>query len=328
MRLAVALAFFLVAGTAAADPRIDQAKREGEVVWYTAMTVADAEAVLKPFRERYPFLEISLLRAQTAQLRSSVLGDAREGRFSWDLVSTQMVDIDALNRAGVLGTYVSPETRSGFPPGTVDPEGRWAAIYVLHYVLAYNTRLVAAADVPKSWSDVLSPRWKGQLAIEDTDAEWYAAMLDYLGRDKGRAFTRSFAQLKPQAHHGHSLLAQQLSNGEVPLAINHLNQIEKQRLAGAPVNWVKTMDPVIASPSQVAVSAKAPHPVAARLLIDYLLSREGQRAIASRGRIPARNDVPESQIARQLKVHYIDPHLAPQMHKYEVEFERLLAKPR
>jgi iron(III) transport system substrate-binding protein len=317
-----------VALAAAAQPRIDEAKREGELVWYTAMTVADAQAVLKPFREKYPFLEVSLLRAQTAQLRTSVLGDAREGRFAWDVVSANMVDVESLGREGVLGSYLSPETRTGFAPGTVDPEGRWAAVYVLHYVLAYNTRLVAAAQAPKSWSEVFVPRWTGQLAIEDTDAEWYAAMLDYLGPEKGRAFTRSFAQLRPQARHGHTVLAQQLAAGDFALAINHLNQIEKQRLAGAPVQWVKTLDPVIASPSQVAISAKPPHPAAARLLVDYLLSTDGQRAIASRGRIPARVDLPESQVARQLKIHYVDPHLAPQLRRYEVEFERLLARPR
>src|SRR5712691_7376192 len=167
---------------AAADPRIDQARKEGEVVWYTAMNVPDAEALRKPFGERYPFLKLTLLRATGEKVRTRILTEMRANRYTWDVVSFNLLDMDALNREGLLASYVSPETASGYPAGAVDTQ--CAAIYVRQYVIGYNTRLVKHAEAPKTWADLLSPQWAGKLAIDESDVEWYAAMLDYWGRDR------------------------------------------------------------------------------------------------------------------------------------------------
>jgi iron(III) transport system substrate-binding protein len=325
MRVLVVLLCAVVSVGAVAQPRFEQARREGEVVWYTAMNVADAEAVLKPFRERYPFLETSILRAAGESVRRSILADAGENRFTWDVVSFNVLDVDALNRAGLLAVYRSPETRAGFPAGAVDPAGRWAAIYVRHYVLAYNTRLVNAGEAPRSWQDLLAARWKGRFALDDGDVEWYAAMLDYWGRAKGLAYMRALGRQKPQRRQGHQVLAQQLVAGDFALALVHANEVERAKQEGAPVEWVKTLDPTIGSPSQAAISAKAPHPAAARLLVDYLLSKEGQRAILGRGRVPARTDLGPNTVVRPLQIHYVDPRLAPQFADYEAEFHRVLS---
>lgn len=325
MKLALAILWLLASAQAGADTLPEQAKREGEVAWYTSMNVSDVESVLRPFRQRYPFLEVNLLRAAPEKVRNNMLADAQEGRYTWDVVSFSIGDVDALSRAGILATYSSPESRSGFRPGLVDPAGRWAAIYVLHYVIGYNTRLVAAADAPRTWNDLLAPRWKGALALDDSDADWYAAMLDYWGREKGLAFMRALARQKPQRLSGHEAMAHQLAAGEFPLVLNHMNQLEKMRQAGAPVQWVRTLDPVIALPIDAAISAKAPHPAAARLLVDYLLSKEGQRAIAARGRVPARSDIPEGDVARQLKVHFVDSRVVPKLPVFAAEFRRTLA---
>src|SRR5204862_7899291 len=93
---------------AAAETRIDQARREGEVVWYTAMNVPDAEAVKKPFVERYPFLTLTILRSTGEKVRNRILTEARAGRYTWDVVSFNLLDIDALNREGLLAAYASP----------------------------------------------------------------------------------------------------------------------------------------------------------------------------------------------------------------------------
>ena len=328
MKLGVAILCLVLGFNAAADPRVDQARREGELAWYTSMNVSDVDAVLKPFRERHPFLEVNILRAAPPRVLASVLAEARDGRFSCDLVSITTGEIDALLRERLLASYVSPESSSGFPPGMVDPAGHWAAIYVLHFVLGYNTRLVAPADAPRTWNDLLSPRWKGRVALDATDAQWYAGMLDYWGRDKGLAFMQALAAQKPQLRTGHEAMAGQLAAGEFAVALGHLNQFEKQRQAGAAVQWVKTLDPVIASPSHVAICAKAPHPAAARLLVDYLLSREGQRAIAARGRVPVRTDIGTAQPPRPPKVHYVGPHLVAKLPAYQAEFRRVLASGR
>lgn len=320
MRWFAALALLFCAA-AAADERLDQARREAEVVWYTAMNVPDAEALRKPFNDRYPFIKLTLLRATGEKVRTRILTEARAERFAWDVVSFNLLDMDALNREGLLAAYTSPETATGYPPGAV---GRsWAAIYVRQYVIGYNTQLVK--NPPASWSDLLAPQWSGKLAIDESDVEWYAAMLDYWGREKGTAYMRALARQKPQQRRGHSLLTRLLVAGDFPLAVIHAGEIEKEKQDGAPVEWVRTLDPVITSPSQVAISARAPHPAAARLFVDFLLSQEGQRVIESRGRVPARTDV-GSSAAGSLKVHYVDAKLAPRFNEYEREFRAIFGR--
>jgi iron(III) transport system substrate-binding protein len=324
--LIASLAMLLLAGAAAADARIEQASREGEVVWYTAMNVPDAEALRKPFLERHPFLKLTVLRATGEKVRTRILTEMRANRFTWDVVSFNLLDMDALNREGLLAAYVSPETSTGYPPGAVDAGGRWAAIYVRQYIIGYNTRQVKPEQAPKSWADLLSPRWAGKFAVDESDVEWYAALLDYWGRDKATDYMRALGRQKPQQRRGHSLLTRLLVAGDFPLALVHANEIEKEKQDGAPVEWVKTLDPVVTSPSQVGLSAKAPHPAAARLLVDFLLSKEGQGVIQSRGRVPARTDLGSGAAAEALKIHYVDPRLAPEFNRYEKEFRDFFGK--
>ena len=295
---------------------------EDEVVWYTAMNVPDTEALRKPFNERYPSVKLTVMRATGEKVRTRILTEARANRHAWDVVSFNLLDMDALNREGLLAAYTSPETATGYPAGAVS--ANWAAIYVRQYVIGYNTQLVKAADAPKAWSDLLAPRWAGNLALDETDVEWYAAMLDYWGRDKGVAYMRALSNQKPQQRRGHNLLTRLLVAGDFPLALVHAAEVEKEMRDGAPVEWVKTLDPIITSPSQVGISAKAPHPAAARLLVDFLLSKEGQRAIESRGRVPARLDLGSHR--ETLKVHYVNARLAPQFNQHEKEFRAIFGR--
>jgi len=301
---------------------------EREVVWYTAMNTPDSAPLRKRFLEKYPDVNLTILRQPGEKIRTRILTELRAGKFFWDVVSFNHLDMDALAQEGLLAVYASPETRSGFPGGAVDPEGRWAAIYVRQYVIGYNTRSVPQADAPKSWENLLAPRWKEKFAMDESDVEWYAAMLDYLGAEKGSAFMRSLARQNPQFRRGHSLLAKLLIAGDFPLALVHAAEMDEARRAGAPVDWVRTLDPVITSPSQVAVSARAPHPNGARLLVDLLLSAEGQALIRDRGRVPARNDVARGQASIPLKEHYVNPKLAREADRHEKEFREIFLRGR
>jgi iron(III) transport system substrate-binding protein len=306
----------------------DAAGAERELVWYTAMNTPDAAPLRKLFREKYPEVNLTILRQPGEKIRTRILTEMRAGKFFWDVVSFNHLDIDALAQEGLLAAYASPETRSGFPGGAVDPQGRWAAIYVRQYVIGYNTRSVPPSEAPKSWEDLLQPVWKEKFAMDESDVEWYAAMLDYLGREKGGAFMRSLARQKPQFRRGHSLLAKLLVAGDFPLALVHAAEMDEARRAGAPVDWVRTLDPVVTSPSQVAVSAKAPHPNAARLFVDLLLSAEGQALIRDRGRVPARNDLARGPAQVPLKLHYVSPKLAREADRYENEFREIFLRGR
>jgi iron(III) transport system substrate-binding protein len=307
----------------------DAAQTEREVVWYTAMTTPDAEPLKKAFQARYPSVQVTILRQPGEKIRTRILTEAQAGRQLWDVVSFNQLDMDALDREGLLAGYRSPEARTGFPAGAVDPRGHWAAIYVRQYVIGYNTRAVPAGEAPRRWEDLLEPRWSGKFAMDEDESEWYAAMLDYLGRDRGTAFMQALARQNPQLRRGHSLLSKLLVAGEFPLALVHAAEVEEAKKSGAPVDWVRELDPIITSPSQIAVSARAPHPRAARRFVDLLLSVEGQTIVRSRGRVPSRTDLPGAGTReRPLKVHYVDPGLAREMARSEREFRQTFLKGR
>jgi iron(III) transport system substrate-binding protein len=139
-------------------------------------------------------------------------------------------------------------------------------------------------------------------------------------------YMRALSRQQPQQRRGHNLLAKLLVAGDFPLALVHANEIEKEKQAGAPVEWVRTLDPVVTSPSQVGISGRAPHPAAARLLVDFLLSKEGQALIQQRGRVPARTDLDAGPAAATAKLHYVDPRLAPRFNEYEKEFREIFAR--
>lgn len=337
LRLALSLAVVIFAGARPApaqtnfggDSRINAAEKEGEVVWYTAMNTSDTEEVRKLFQAKYPFLTLTVLRQPGEKVRTRILTEMRANRFLWDVVSFNHLDMDALNQEGLLANYESAETKTGYPPGAVDAQGRWAAIYVRQYVIGYNTKWVPPGQAPRDWPDLLASRWVGKFAMDEGDVEWYAAMLDYWGREKGSSFMRTLKKQNPQLRRGHSLLTKLLVAGDFPLALVHAAEIEKEKQGNAPVDWVKTLDPIITSPSQIAISARAPHPHAARLLVDLLLSKEGQMLMQQRGRVPARADLAGSGPAHgSLKVHYVNPRLAREFSQHETEFRDIFIKTR
>jgi len=276
----------------------------GEVVWYTAMNTQDAEPLRTKFEERYPGVRLTILRQPGEKIRNRILTEARAGKFFWDVVSLNVLDIAALAAERLLA-------------------GKWDAIYVRQYVIGYNTDLVKPSEAPRDWTDLLQPRWKGKLAIDENEIEWYASMLDYLGREKGMAFMRALAAQQPQMRRGHTLLAKLLAAGDFPLAIVHAAEMDEARKQGAPVDWVRTLDPVVTSPSVIAVSANAPHPKEARLLADFVLSDEGQQLIAKQGRVPARATGPSA-----LRLYYVRPELAREMDAREREFNDIFLKVR
>jgi len=327
-RLLAALSVAAGPAFAQITPSVDAARSEREVVWYTAMNTPDSAPLRKRFEGKYPGLNVTILRQTGEKIRTRILTETRAGRFFWDVVSFNSLDMDALEQEGLLAVYASPQARAGFPRGAVDPEGRWAAIYVRQYVIGYNTRLVPRSDAPKSWEDLLQPGWKEKLAMDESDVEWYAAMLDYLGREKGEAFMRALARQNPQLRRGHSLLTQLLVAGDFPLALVHAAEVDEARRAGAPVDWVRTLDPIVTSTSQVAVSARAPHPNAARLFVDLLLSAEGQALIRDRGRVPARDDLARGPASAPLKLHYVNPQLAREADRNEREFREIFLQSR
>jgi len=174
----------------------------------------------------------------------------------------------------------------------VQPQGYWIANRVTMLVLGYNTRLVKAADAPRRYEDLLDPKWKDQLALEREDSHWFMALIEHWGEQKGKAFFQRLRAQNPKIRTGHTHLAQLVAAGEDPLSPDiHSQGIVSGQRRGAPVEWTN-LEPVVASSNVSALAKNAPHPNAALLFLDFILSKEtGQRVIRDVGRIPTHPEV-------------------------------------
>jgi iron(III) transport system substrate-binding protein len=268
----------------------NKGEAEGKVTWYASLSATDARRIIDRFKELYPRIDAQFYRAGDAQLMERILAEGRAGRFDWDVVSTTGFYAYNLKRRGMLAPYDSPE-RKFIRAGHKDPQATWTSTYTNYTVLGYNNRLVARDNVPKSHADLLKPIWKGQVGVVQTAYEWFAVMLQGMGQEKGLAFMRGLAKQQPQLRNGRTLLAQLVAAGEVNSALAaYSHNFENLKRDGAPTDWVP-LDPVYGNLNPMGLSAKAPHPSAAKLFIDFVLSKEGQEIIRAQRRVPDRVDV-------------------------------------
>ena len=321
----VSLLLAITAFAADLSPLIAKAKEEKEAVWYTTTSAADNQAIVAGFTRKYPFLKVQVLRTTGEKLRQRILTEAAAGQFFSDVVSVSGFEMGVMKSKNLLQSYVPPEAEP-FPSGAKDREGYFTAIYARNFVMGYNTSMIADKDRPKDWPDLLDPRWKNKFGIDEEEFEWYGTMIDYWGREKAVKYMKALAAQQPQLRRGHSLLAQLLAAGEFPIALVFPFEIEQLKRRGAPVDWSATLDPIVTSINVVALSAKAPHPTAAKLLVNYILSEEGQNIIRDVSRVPVRPGV-KPLVAKldqsTLKVHYPPADMFKKIGEYEKEFRQI-----
>jgi iron(III) transport system substrate-binding protein len=267
---------------------IEAAKREGQVVFYTPLNITDSQALLQRFERKYPFIKTELLRMSAEPLLNRILTEDRAGRSIVDVINNNV--INALKRAKLLAPYRSSEQQA-YPNAFTDPEGYWVSLNSNYYVLGYNSKLVSAKDAPVDWADLLQPKWKGRIGMDQEEFEWFAALGDAWGRERALKFHRALAQQQIHWRKGHTLISQLIAAGEFPVGIVYAHRAESMKKSGAPIEWVKTTNPVLATLTPAALATKAPHPNAAKLLIDFLLSKEAQQMLVAANRVSGRTDV-------------------------------------
>jgi iron(III) transport system substrate-binding protein len=304
------------------------AKNDKQVVWYTTTSAGDNQAIVAGFTKKYPFLRVQALRSTGEKLRQRVLAETSAGQFFSDVLSVSSMEMGLLKSRNLLQPY-DPAEAENYPAGAKDRDKYFTAIYARNFVLGYNTAMVAEKDRPKDWPDLLDPKWNGKIGIDEEEFEWYGTLVDYWGREKAGKFIRALAAQQPQLRRGHSLLAQLLAAGEFPAAIVFPFEIEQLKLKGARVDWSATSDPIVTSINVVALSTKAPHSNAAKLLINYILSEEGQTIIKNVSRVPLRPGI-KPTIAKldqsTLKIHYVPADMFRKIADYEKEFRDLFWK--
>lgn len=269
------------------DTRLaERAKKEGPIVFYSTMTVQDGKVLLAAFERKYA-VRVTHWRGSAEKIVQRAMAESRAGRHEVDVIETSAHRMEVLRREGLLEDFHTPAFDELSPAAFAGPHRQYVADRFAFFVLGYNTKLVRPEEVPSSYEDLLHPRWLGRLAIESTDVLWFAALAKAMGEEKGLAYFRRLAAMKPMIRSGHILAAQLVASGEIPLLVTaYNNNMETLKRNGAPVEW-KPLAPVFGQASAIAVAKHSRRPHAALLFTEFVLSRDGQEILKSVNRVPA-----------------------------------------
>jgi len=187
-RIWFCLTWMLFASSPAwAQALIDGAKKEGQVVFYASMEAVSAQRITAAFEKKYPFIKVDATRIGSERMATRLGAEAQARKVRADVVQQSAFDFYGVLQKGLFESYFSPE-RSAYPPEYRDEKGFWMMPASTLNVIAYNKKMVAANDVPKSFWDLTEPRWKGQLLMDDNESKWMAGMIQYYGEAKRYGF--------------------------------------------------------------------------------------------------------------------------------------------
>jgi ABC-type Fe3+ transport system substrate-binding protein len=276
---------------------LDGARKEGRVVLYSAAIVNQAQRPLaQAFMKKYPFVKMSFWRGDTEEIIAKVSAEMRANKLVADLVEGTGIGELAI-QSKIAQPYFTPLVEA-IPERYRDPRGQWTSTRLSYFSVAYNTKLVPPDQVPKSYDDLLDPRWRGKLAWRIGTSTGTPLFLTTLrlarGEEKANAYFRKLAAQKVINFGSGSArtLVDRVIAGEFPIALNifaHHPLISRAK--GAPVNS-QLMDPVASTAGTMIIPKGVRNPHAALLLADFILSREGQEILASADYFPVRPDVP------------------------------------
>jgi iron(III) transport system substrate-binding protein len=261
------------------------ARKEGEVMLYSSLTQEDQLRIAEDFKRHYG-VTLKFWRGSQAHILQRVLGETRGGRFEFDVIETNAPQVEAIAREGLLQKMASPFLEQVLLPETIPAHGEWAPDRLNLLVYAYNTKAVKAAELPNSWQDLVDARWKRRLGMESTNVEWFATLVESMGEERGLDLFRKLGDNEVAVRTGHTHSTGRVIAGEIPLMMGvYSHDVDRMKPRGAPIDWF-VLPPAVILPGAVAVSRRAPHPNAAALLYDYLLS-DGQKLYTEMHRVPA-----------------------------------------
>jgi len=316
LRLATGLAFALLLSAASApaqDARMEAAKKEGKVVWYTSLALSSSEKVAKLFEAAYPGIKVEVHRTGSERILQRVMQELQANLKIADVVHTSDAGHYVLLKQKNLLMKYAPAGIDRFPAAFKDKDGFHYGLRATVNVIAYNTKIVPAADAPRTWKDLLDPKWKGKLVTAHPGysgviATHVLALVQLHGWDYFKQLAQNKLMLVQSAVDPSGVVA----SGERPIAVDGgdytFYQIKKK---GNPVEIVfpKEGVPLVVSPS--AITSFAPHPNAARLFTDFIFSRELQQVLAdSEGLYTGHPDVkypPDRPKLSDLNLLRVDP---------------------
>ncbi len=274
------------------DALVAAATKEGTVNFYSALREFELAPQVKGFMERYPGIKVNLVRKSTGPMVQTVEAERMARRINADVI--QPVDATPLylwKQQGFLQSY-RDESWNAFPESLKDPEGYMIATESIIYVIGYNTRLISKAEVPKSWREFLTLKWKGKTVTSHPSFSGgalvnFLAMVNALGWES----MKTLADMQNLFVQGHSDVARMVVSGERPLAlISHNNVWDAQKL-GQPIDMIYQSEGCPVAGIFNVIPKDAPHPNAAKLFMRFLLTKPAQVVMAEGGSYPGLPDV-------------------------------------
>jgi len=292
---------------------IAAAQKEGEVVWYTTQIISQlVRPVSAAFEKKYG-VKVRAARANSTEVSVKIINESRAGRPQSDVFDGTSTVVP-LKKEGYVLKWL-PDPAKAYPAQYKDPEGYWVANNLYFLAPGFNTRLVPRGSEPRTYQALLDPKWRGKMAWSTTATSsggsgFIGTVLTEMGSESGMAYLRELAKQRI-ANVGSAAreVLDQVIAGEYSLALqifNHHAVISGKK--GAPVDWIK-MEPVTGTLSVISVHKDAPHPNAAKLLVDFIISTEGQHIFRDAEYLPADPTVPP-----------LTPALTPEGGKFRTRF--------
>ena len=296
---------------------VEGARKEGKLSFYTTLII---EQVVRPMKEafekEYPFIQMEYFRGNSDRIAQKLFAEYQAKRYAVDVIDGSSTPT-MVRRAGLMQRFFSPYLAE-YPAELKDAEGFWGASNLYFHTIGYNTRMVKPNEVPKSYDDLLNPRWKGQMIWSTGRGGggplFVGNILQTMGESAGKAYLQ---KLRNQNIAKSTASARQVLDmviaGEQPIVLvifNHHAYISKN--AGAPSEW-QPLEPVPATISTIGVPKFAPHPHAAMLFIDFILSKRGQKVMQQFNYLPSHPEMPALQSdlkpggSRFKRVNYMNP---------------------
>lgn len=300
---------------------LEGAKKEGDLLVYYSHPIV--QVIVDAFNKKYD-LKGKTWRGGSEAAMQRVAAEHKAGKYDWDIFLNPAHDCESLSREKLLVEVRSPYHQDLIEKG-LPAHRQWVAFNLDVFTAAYNTKLLKKEDLPKSYEDLLDPKWKGKLAVEANDHAWYGALLADMGEERGsKLFEKLVATNGLSVRKGHSLLAGMVAAGEVPLALTVYSWNPPQlKRKGAPIE-THYMQPLFAIMSAVAMSSKAPHPHAAALFYDFVLN-EGQKLMSEADYVTSSKKI-ESHM-RNIQFKVIEPaELLKQQDKWFKMYDEAIIK--
>jgi iron(III) transport system substrate-binding protein len=291
---------------------IAKAKKEGTAVYYTDLII---DQVVRPlvaaFEKKYG-IKVDYARSDSQDTILKLLGEHKAGNMHADVFGLTS-GLQALIDAGAVRKF-EPANAAAIPPQFKDPQHYWISTNFYVMTPAVNTNLVPANERPKTYDDLLDPRWKDKIVWKPNDTSgapgFIGNALRTMGQDRGMDYLRKLSKQNIHSIQGSArAILDQVIAGEYPLVLqifNHHAALSAQK--GAPVQWLK-IEPAMVQMTQMALPVGSPHPAAGELFVEFLLSKEGQTIFQKANYFPTRTDVPPAL-----------PELAPSSGHFKANF--------